>query len=206
MPSLSSLLQIAASEGRGPSPSFTRGHFLLAFLSIGDSKMIGRQALARETGLGEGAIRTILKKLTEHGYIETIASGCRLTTSGRKVYAGIRQKLSRVIPLEGTTLTVGSAQAAVAVKAGARNLQAGIEQRDSAIMVGASGATTYAIKGGRFTIPGGSSNCERDFPSPAWRVLRKEIPLRDGDAVVLCGGESGQKAKVGAISAALTLL
>lgn len=206
MSSLSLLLQIAASEGRGPSPSFTRAHFLLAFLCIGDSEMIGRQALARETGLGEGAVRTILKKLTEHGYIETIASGCRLTASGRRVYASAKQRLTSVILLEGTTLTVGSAQVAVGVKGGVRNLQSGIEQRDSAIVVGASGATTYAIKGGRFTIPGGSSNCEKDFPSPAWRVLRKEMPLRDGDAVVLCGGESGQKAKVGALSAALTLL
>jgi hypothetical protein len=168
--------------------------------------MIGRQALAREVGLGEGAVRTILKKLTEHGYAETIASGCRLSSSGRKIHASVRQKLSSIIPLEGTALTVGSVQAAVGVKGGARNLKTGIEQRDSAIVAGATGATTYAVRGGRITIPGGSSNCEKDFPSPAWKVLRKEIALRDGDAVVLCGGESSQKAKVGAMSAALTLL
>lgn len=206
MPSVSSLLRLAVGEGPGPSPSFTHAHFLLAFLAIGDATIIGRQALAREAGVGEGAIRTILKKLTESGYVETIASGCRLTRLGRRVHVQLRQKLSPVALLDGSTLTVGRVQAAAGVKGGGRRLGSGIEQRDAAILVGASGATTYAIRGARFTIPGGSSNCERDFPSPAWKALRKEIHMREGDAVILCGAESIQKAKVGTLSAALTLL
>lgn len=199
-------MELAVGEGLGPSPSFTPAHFLLAFLTVGDNGVIGRQALARHVELGEGAIRTILKRLTEHGYAETRPSGCRLTTSGRSTYARVRAKLSPVIVLKGTKLTVGGVQAAIAVKDGARRIYSGIEQRDSAIVVGASGATTFAMKGGKFTIPSGSADCERDFPSLAWMVLRKDLSPLDGDAVVLCGAKNEISAKVGAISAALTLL
>jgi hypothetical protein len=197
---------LTASEGLGPSPSFTQVHVFLAFLVVGDSTMIGRQALAKETGVGPGAVRTILKKLTESRYVETIASGCRLTSLGRQVHAQLRRILSQVVFLDAASLSVGRVQASARVKGGGRRLGSGIEQRDAAILVGASGATTYAIRNGRFTIPGGSRNCEKDFPSPAWRVLRSELQLREGDAVVLCGAEDAQKARVGTVSAALTLL
>ena len=206
VPSLSSLLGLAVSDGPGPSRTFTRAHLLLAFLTVGDSTMIGRQALAREAGVGDGAIRTILKKLTESGYVETIASGCRLTRLGSRVHAQLRRKLSHIAVLDGSSLSVGRVQAAAAVKGSGKRLGSGIEQRDAAILVGASGATTYAIKGGRFTIPGGSSNCERDFPSLAWSTLRRDLQPREGDALVLCGADSVEKARVGTVAAALTLL
>ena len=206
MPSPSSLLRLAAKESYGPSPSFTRAHIFLAFLAIGDASIIGRAALAKETGVGEGAVRTILKKLVESGYVETIASGCRLTTLGRKVYTEIRRVLTQVALLDASSLSVGRVQATIKVKSSARKLGNGIEQRDAAILVGASGATTYVMKGGKFTIPGSSTNCERDFPSKAWKVLREELQPREGDSIVLCGADDDLRAKVGAVSAALTLL
>lgn len=206
MSSLAALLELAIPEGRGPWPTFTRAHLLLAFLTIGERGTIGRQALAREAGLGEGAVRTVLKKLTEERYAESNASGCSLTTPGKAVYSRVRERLSPVVGLRGARLTVGSNQAAVKVKGGARGVQSGIQQRDSAIMLGAAGATTYVIRKGKFTVPGGSADCEKDFPSPAWKMLRNEISPQDGDAVVLCGAEDVMRAKLGALSAALTLL
>lgn len=204
--SVSALMRLAESGGRGPSPSFTRAHFFLAFLTIGDRRTIGRQALARQAGLGEGAVRTVLKRLRDFGYAEAEASGCSLTKSGRTVHAKLRERLSTTVPLGQTGLTVGDEQAAIRVSGGARRLQSGIEQRDSAIMVGASGATTYAIEGHRFTVPMGSSDCEADFPSPVWERLKRELSPREGDVIVLCGADDAMKAGIGALSAALTLL
>jgi len=204
--SLSSLLKLATAGGRGPRPSFAESHFLLAFMTIGDSGMIGRQALAREAGIGEGAVRTVLKKLRDGQYAQVNASGCHLTTRGKAAYSLLRRKLSPFVPADNSRFTVGSRQAAIRVKGGARRLGSGIEQRDSAILVGAAGATTYAIKGSKFTIPGGSVDCEKEFPSRAWKLLRKEVAPKDGDAVILCGAEDGITAKLGALSAALTLL
>ena len=57
-----------------------------------------------------------------------------------------------------------------------------------------------------FTIPGGSEDCEKDFPSGAWVALRTMLRPRHGDAVILCGSDREETARLGALAAALTLL
>lgn len=191
---------------QGPSPTFERAHLLLAFLTIGESGTIGRHSLAVRVGLGEGAVRTVLKRLREEGLADADASGCHLTRGGQNVYSSLIKKLSPLAAIEGSRLTMGAAQAAVSVRGGGDAVKSGIEQRDSAIGVGAAGATTYVLRGSRFTIPGGSDDCERDFPGRAWAVLRKKLKPMNGDAVILCGSDREQTARLGALSAALSLL
>jgi predicted transcriptional regulator len=204
--SLNSLLRLVGTGVRGPSPSFGEAHLLLAYLTIGDTGSIGRQALAKNSNLGEGAIRTVLKKLRDEGYADADASGCHLTETGNRLYRSIRKTLSSFVSIACSQLTIGSSQVALVVRGGGAGVRDGIEQRDYAIRVGASGATTYSIRTGRFTIPGGSSNCEKDFPSGEWSVLRKGLGPRNGDAVVLCGAKDETTAKLGALAAAVTLL
>ena len=179
---------------------------MLAFLLIGRSGTIGRHSLAVQTGLGEGAVRTVLKRLREEGFAEADASGCHLTRGGREVYSSLTKKVSPMAAIEGSAFTIGAAQVAVLVRGSGDSVRTGIEQRDSAIGLGAAGATTYVVHGSRFTIPGGSEDCEKDFPSRAWAALRKQLQPRDGDAVILCGSDREDTARLGALAAALTLL
>lgn len=206
MQSLAGLLQIAKRPSRGPSPSFDQAHLLLAFTIIGESGMIGRQALAVQAGLKEGPVRTVIKRLREDGYIEANASGCFLTKPGERVYGALRRRVSPLVLLGGSKLTVGAFQAGLAVRGGGAAIRSGLEQRDSAIKLGAAGATTYVIRGRKFTIPGGSPDCEKDFPSGAWQRLRDALEPRDGDAVILCGAREETTARLGALSAAVTIL
>ena len=205
MKSLAGILRITDRRPQGPFPTFQRAHLFLAFLTIGEKGAMGRQALASSTGLGEGAIRTVIKRPREEGYADVSASGCHLTTAGRRVYNSTTRRLSPFAALEGSDLTMGASQVAVAVRNGGP-VRTGIEQRDSAIRVGALGATTYVIRAGKFTIPGGSSDCEHDFPSDAWGLLRTQLKPTEGDSVILCGSDDEPTARLGAISAAITLL
>jgi hypothetical protein len=202
---LSGLLKLAEARIRGPSPSFDRAQLVFAFLTIGASGTIGRAALAKKAMLGEGAVRTVLKRLRSSGYVEAGASGCRLSTAGAGVYRSLKRKLSDPLPLGDSQLTVGRLQVAFAVRGGGRLVKGGLEQRDSAVRAGASGATTYVMKGGKFTMPAGSLDCEKDFPSPVWENLRTRLRPQDGDAVILCGSGDETSATLGALSAALTL-
>jgi hypothetical protein len=179
---------------------------MMAFLTFGDEGKIGRKALAKRTGLGEGATRTVLKRLTEDGYLRTSAGGGELTGKGRVLYGSIRKTLSGFVMAGDSQLTLGRSQAAVVVRGGGANVKNGIEQRDSATRLGASGATTYVMSGGRFTIPGSSTDCERDFPSQSWSILREGLSPLNGDAVVLCGAGDEITAKLGALAAAASLL
>ncbi|HEV2225356.1 MAG TPA: DUF4443 domain-containing protein [Nitrososphaerales archaeon] len=206
MRSLSNLLEISERPIQGPPASFERAHLLLAFLTIGESGVIGRQSLAARSGLGEGAVRTVIKKLKEDGYAGTTTSGCYLTASGKRVFRSTQERFSPIVSLDGSKLTVGDSQVGVAVRGAARNLKAGLEQRDAAVKVGATGASTYIFKSGKFAIPGGSSDCEKDFPSKVWSMLREKLSPKNGDAVVLCGSRDETTAKLGALSAGLSLV
>jgi hypothetical protein len=175
-------------------------------MTIGESGIIGRQTLAVRSGLKEGAIRTVLKKLREEGYVEANASGCYLTPAGKHVYDSIGAKFSSMALLKGSNLTMGKFQVGLAVRGGGKKVKAGVDQRDAAIKLNADGATTFVFRGGKFTIPGGSSDCEKDFPSRAWSALRDKLKPRNGDAIILCGAPDETTAKLGDLSAALTLL
>lgn len=206
MQSLNKLLETAERPVQGPSPSFEKSHLILAFITIGDSGLIGRQALALRSGLKEGPTRTVLKKLREDGYADANASGCYLTGSGKRIYGFLRARLSSFVPLASSKLTIGAHQVGIAVRGGGRGVQSGLEQRDSAIRLNAAGATTFVIKEGKFSIPGGSMDSERDFPSKVWQDLREALEPKEGDAVVVCGARDETTAKLGALSAALGLL
>lgn len=205
LPSLAPLLN-PPGGARGPSPTFDSAHLFLAFLTIGQSGSIGRQSLAKQTGLGEGAIRTVLKRLREDGYVEADTRGCHLTAAGEKTYGYLRRRLTPFVDLSGSSLTIGRAQMAVCAKGRAGAVKTGIEQRDSAIRVGASGATTYVYSHNRFAIPGGSQDCEKDFPGGAWALLRRELAPTNSDVVILCGARDATHAKLGALAAVATLL
>lgn len=174
-------------------------------VTLGEGEPLGRKALASNLGLGEGATRTVLKKLSTAGYLQTNASGCGLTPAGRRAYQSLRRTLTSPVDIQGSELSMGRFQAALAVRGKSRRVKSGIEQRDSAIKEGALGATTYVISGGKFTIPGGSGDCEKDFPGKIWATLRTLSP-RNGDVLILCGSDETSNARVGAIAAALTLL
>jgi hypothetical protein len=186
--------------------SFTEPHLILTILFTGDSKLIGRQALAGKVGLGEGAIRTILKKLKEDGYVDTIASGCYLTKKGALAYKVLKGTIPRIEQLDSTGLTVGKKQVAVLLRTRPTKLVYGVEQRDSAIKAGAAGATTYLIQGTKFQLPGGSKDCEKDFPGPVWKTLRAKLQPLNGDVLIVCGSDDGTTSRLGAISAAMTLV
>jgi len=204
--SIKSLLRLAGKEAPGPAPTFASPHLLLAFLTIASSSYVGREALAARSGVGKGAIRTILGKLRERGYVRAVRAGCFLTRPGERLAESIDASLSLLDSLPRSELSMGENQAALVLRGTGDRVRSGLEQRDSAIRIGASGATTYVIRSGRFTIPGGSVDCERDFPSKVWPILKSGLKPKNGDVVILCGAATEVSARLGALAAAITLL
>jgi len=204
--SVSAWLQLLEKREPGPSPGFDRAHALLAFMTIGASVTIGRQALAEKSGLGEGSMRTVLKKFRRGRFVVIDALGCHLTESGKELYESFSRRFTPLVSVQDSMFAAGASQVAVLVRSGGGSVGSGIEQRDSAVRVGAAGATTYVIRSGKFAVPGGSSDCEKDFPGKSWSILRDGLKPRNGDALIVCGARDETTAKLGAYSAALTLL
>jgi hypothetical protein len=79
----------------------------------------------------------------------------------------------------------------------------GIEQRDAAIRMGATGATTLLFKENKFVMPA-SSNDSLKKEREVRRILIEKLNPRDGDVIIIGSADSNEKtAELGAKNAAL---
>jgi hypothetical protein len=89
----------------------------------------------------------------------------------------------------------------VLVAGGAQKVRLGVEQRDHALISGASGATTLVHVDGGFEVPALPDAVEE---SVAESIMR--LGPRDGDAVVIGTADDAFSAMLGAYAAGLELL
>jgi predicted transcriptional regulator len=168
-------------------------------------KPVGRVNLAKALGLGEGSIRTLIKHLEKAGLIKTSREGIVLTGSGQEFVSTMKSRVSDIIEVPKSALTVGAFNVAVLVRDAANSVRAGLEQRDAAIKVGAQGATTLIFDSGRLSMPSTREDVFRKLPRIRDTIISKLMPQED-DIVVI--GSAGDKttAELGAIAAALETL
>jgi hypothetical protein len=182
---LEALRDVLSSEYRGPRAVFSEVHVLKAIFAIGAAGAVGRGKLGSLVGLGQGEVRTLIKRLKENDLILIQPDGCRLSRKGEREFQRLREKIPWSSSVEAKSLGIGVKCAAVIVREAGRGVRKGIEQRDAAVRVGAIGAFTALFASGHFTIPGEGVDCEKDGPRGLWSAARAEL---------------------GALSAALTLL
>lgn len=191
----------------GPTPIFTHIHVTRALLIIGDEGRIGRIELSRELGLGEGAIRTIIKHLTQAKIIVTDRGGCALTNRGRLLYMPLRSKMSKPILMDARQLALDKFSATVMIRASSRLVKMGIEQRDAAIRAGATGACTLVCRRGAFVMPMSEGEESKLSPKdPLFQELQKLFNSKENDAISIVSAAEKSVAEDGAIAAALTLI
>jgi len=194
-------------QGPGPAPAFTPVHVCRAILAVGDLGPIGRIELSRRLQLGEGAVRTIIRHLTQAHFISPLKGGCTLTRRGQSFYSVLRSKLSRVVVIDARELALDKASAAILVKGAASNVRRGIEQRDAAVRAGATGACTLLAKRAEYVMPtDGKNEWRLRRIDELYKVLEDSLHPRDGDVVSIASAPSAVMAENGVIAAALTLL
>ena len=183
---------------------FSEVHVFKAMLSIGAAGSVGRGKLGSLVGLGQGEVRTLIKRLKENDLIRIQPDGCRLSKKGEKEFTKLKEKVPWSSRVEARSLGIGDECAAVLVRGASHNVKKGIEQRDAAVRVGAIGAFTAFFVKGRFTIPGEGTDTEKDGPRGLWSAARSAGP-REGDVLILVGADSDETAELGTLAAALTL-
>jgi len=202
---LKSRLQ-ALSEKKyiGPLESFDYVYIGLLIYWLGENAPKSRSEISDFLGLGEGSIRTMLRRLKEKGMINITREGVRLSDSGLVFFS----KLKTIFPTfkEGSfgSLSLGKFSVIVRVDKGKEKVSHGIEQRDESIRYGAKGAITLVYENGHFMIPGGE-DCEALYPQETWEKIRMSTGPKSGDIIIICGAESIQRAYLGCFAAALTL-
>lgn len=170
-------------------------------LFLVEKEPAGRIELMRELNLKEAPVKTLLKNLRNNKLIKPTTKGNVLTVEGKKFVDRLKKRLSNTVKIGCTGYTLGKYNSAVLVKGAARKVKSGIEQRDEAIKIGATGATTLIQRNGKLIFPG----CDVDITSLK-KELRKKFKVGDNDVIIISSADTYSKAEEGAIIAALPML
>jgi predicted transcriptional regulator len=194
---------LTRERAAGPSPTFSVFDLYAAVEIIG-TKPIGRNKLAEELEVGEGVVRTILRRLMDAGLVETSKTGCLLTDKGMKLWKECSTVL-RKARITKNELTPTEHNFGVLIKGAGGKVRSGIEQRDAAILTGTKSVTTIIFSSRHLIIPSVTENVAKDFPDAAKQIVALFEP-KENDAIVISSAEKGKKAEYGALAAAWTLL
>jgi len=185
--------------------SFDTVHVLVTFQLIYRLGHVSRSTLGSELGLGEGAVKTLIKHMKMHGLIETSNGGTRATAKGESVCSELASLLPSELVLPGSSLSLGRCNYAVLLREFGYAVKSGIEQRDAAIRTGAVGATTLLFKDSKFVMP--SSNVDSLKKEQDLRkILIEKLRPQEGDVLIVGSADNLKIAELAAKNAALSTI
>lgn len=193
-----------AAQPKGPAAAYTPVHVIKALLIIESSKSVGRVMLARVLGIGEGSVRTIIKRLQQQSLISIDSiGGCALTPVGREVLGQIKKGMVSSCPIDLSGLGVTSPSFALQVSLDA-SVHSVLKLRDVAIRWGAEGALVFHFSGGRIVVPSITDDLSQTSPSMYYELMSK-FRLRDGDYVLAAFAHDIASAEMSALAVFLFL-
>jgi predicted transcriptional regulator len=196
--------EIAGKKAPGPSTSFTVFHIFYA-LELLSQKPLGRNKLAKNLNVGDGAVRTIIGRLRNANLIETSKEGCTLTKKGLETWRQFEQVFPKRVEIPASELSQSEFNSAFLVKNSGNKVKSGIDQRDAAIIAGARKALIAVFKDGHLRIESVSDCIEKLYPKAAAQIL-KELTPEDNDVIIIAGSDTALRAKRGAFAASWSLI
>jgi hypothetical protein len=186
--------------------SFDIVHVFKTLQLIQERGHVSRDGLREELELGEGTVKTLLRHLKMQNLIESTNAGTTMTKNGNLFFSELSDSMPREIGLSKCAITLGKYNYAVLVKHMSSAIRSGIEQRDAAIKMGASGATTLLFKENKFLIPKIDYDALKDNHLLSEQLIENLHP-QDGDVLIIgSDNRSKKKAEFAAKSAALVTI
>ena len=183
--------------------SFDMVHVFKTLQLINENGHVSREKLCEELELGEGSIKTLMRHLKMQHLIESTNAGTKMTKKGNSFYSELLTSIPCEISLSRCAVTLGKFNFAVLVKQMSSMIKDGIAQRDTAIRMGASGATTLLFKDNKFLIPQTRFDSLKDEHQLSEQMIKNLHP-QDGDVIIIGSDNySRMKAEFAAKSAAL---
>lgn len=181
---------------RGAYPEFTIEDAVAVLYLM--KNPVGRKTISELLDLGEGSVRTLLRKLSKMNLIESSQRGHTLSDKGRELVERLSKAFSEVH-------AVGRVEGYPAYALVVRNPPEfkSIELRDEAVRFFAKGAMILVVKNGEVVFPEDGRPLRETMPELAERlsVLRSE----EGDMVVVTWAENPADAMKSAYHVAVFL-
>ncbi|MCD6593464.1 DUF4443 domain-containing protein [Candidatus Bathyarchaeota archaeon] len=200
-----SLENLTSARASGPAPSFSAFDVVKVLRAIAEEGAIGRGKISEKSGLGEGAVRTLLRRLSKAGLVSTSRSGCSLTTKGENLWRKISEIIPHLSEIDKSELTFAEHNFVVQVRGVGKKVRKGLEQRDAAVRAGAKGAVTMVYRNKKLALPGLTDDISHSFPK-AYRQIMSLMNLKENDVVIIACADTIENAEYGALAAAWTLI
>jgi predicted transcriptional regulator len=182
---------------RGAYPEFTLEDAVATLFLLGEPT--GRKTISEVLNIGEGSVRTLLKKLTNLGLIHSAQRGHSLTERGISLVRGIMENFSEAREVHRVD---GYPAYAVVVRNPPEFKS--IELRDEAIRYSAKGAMILVVNGGEVVFPEDGRPLGETMPALDGDI--KRMPeLDEGCLVVVTWAENPGDAMKSAYHVALVL-
>ncbi len=180
----------------------------MALALIGREEPLGRYELNQNLSVGEGSARTLLKRLSEAGYISPEGKqGQRLTSKGRTLFEAFSRDVPLGLFLDVPGLVMYKTAFANLVKQKGTFLRDGIRQRDEAIIQGGygkAGATSLVMRDGLLVMPPDNFQPLPEYEKETLLILDSLRP-DENDAIVLGSADDRNMAREVSMAAVMTL-
>ena len=203
---IKTLQNVVARKGTSKALTFSTPHVLKSILCLSNQKYVSRASFCQELQMGEGAVRTLISHLKEYGLVDSIKSGTYLTNKGKR----FAEKFQIVMPsqtfLKKCCLTNGKHNCAILLKGKyIDDIGNGMQQRDFAILYGASDSLTLIFRDDEFVFSGDGIKCFPDEPEIRDNLI-KSLQPEEEDIVIITSSDDKFVAEISAINTALWTL
>ena len=190
------------------APAFKPHHAAVSLILIGREQPLGRYELCDKMSIGEGSVRTLLKRLTEADYIEPEGKqGQRLTSKGQRLFNDVTYDVPIGLLLDVRQLVMYEYAYANLVKNKAARVTDGVRQRDEAIIqggYGSAGATTLIQKETRLVMPPDDFHILVAYEAETILIIESLKPEKN-DVVVIGSADDPNLAREVSMAAVMTL-
>jgi hypothetical protein len=200
---IKALEKVASRYAPSRALTFDVVHVFAALQLMQNSGRTSRDTLCKELALGKGTVKTLIKHMKMHGLIATSNGGTKMTNKGKGICAELLSTMPAEMSLPTCSVALGRFNYAVVVREFGFAVRSGVEQRDSAIKMGATGATTLLYKDSKFVMPF-SSHDSLKKEQGVRKMLVEKLRPKEGDVVIIGSADSDEKkAELAAKNAAL---
>ncbi|MFY9301014.1 MAG: DUF4443 domain-containing protein [Candidatus Nitrosotenuis sp.] len=199
------LQNIVSRKGSAKVLTFSVPHVFKALQMLHKDQFVSRASFCKSLHMGEGAVKTMISHLREESMVDSTKSGTFLTSKGSNFIKNLTAVISAESEIKKCQIAQGKFNYAMILKKYATATKSGVEQRDYAILYGATGATTLVCREGRFVFPNENIDCLADDETTRRTLLTKLQP-ENGDLIIIASAMEPFVAEIAAKNSALWTL
>ena len=199
---IKTLQEIVSRRGSSKVLSFGEPHVLKALQIMNKDHFASRNSLCKQLKLGEGAVKTLILHLKEHGLVDSIRAGTFLTEKGMKFVNEFLKVMPAECFISNSRLTKSKNNYAILLLNMRGQIRSGIEQRDAAILYDAKATITMVYHRNKFVFPGEESDCLQS-DKKIRNLLLEHLKPNEGDVIILTSSNDSFSAEMGAKNSAL---